>query len=246
MNYVSINKLSSKPIYVQLADSFRFAIKRHQLKQNDHLPTEEELCKKFEISNIVVKQAYQLLSEEGLITRIQGKGTFVRSVPVLDVDFHDFKDIENRFRALGTTKSINLIDIVSDHDLAFSALLLEEGEEAYRLILTSMYFDVPVYSVELIMPTQTFPKLESVFQNPNASVVGLAKSFYGLNISSSTHDLSMENLNNADAKQLHVEPNDAAYVIRSVYFDDQKKPVFYTNTIYPSEYLLFNSTVVIS
>jgi len=246
MNYVSINKLSSKPIYVQLADSFRFAIKRHQLKQNDHLPTEEELCKKFEISNIVVKQAYQLLSEEGLITRIQGKGTFVKSVPVLEVDFHDFKEIENRFRALGTSKSINLIDIVSDHDLAFSALMMEEREEAYRIILTSMYFDVPVYSVELILPTQYFPKLESIFQNPNMSMVSLANSFYNLNIKRSTHDISMENLSNADAQQLHLEPSTSAYVIRSLYLDDQQKPIFYSHIIYPSDYLVFNSTLVTS
>lgn len=243
MNYVFINKISNRPIYAQLSDSIRSAIMNHQLKHMDQLPTEDELCKKFEISNIVVKQAYQVLTKEGLITRVQGKGTFVRAIQTVQLDIHDFRAIEQRFIALGATKKINLMDIVKDHDLAFCALKLDEGEEAYRFVLTASIITTPVYSIELIMPRKVFPNFESVFINPNLSVVTVAKSLYGINVSSSTHDFRLVNLTNSDAQQLQVETNQAAHIIDSVYFDDAKNPLFYTKTFYPCDYLSFNFKV---
>jgi len=243
MNYVFINKISNRPIYVQLADSIRSAIHSHQLKHNDQLPTEDELCKKYEISNIVVKQAYQVLAKEGVITRVQGKGTFVNAITILDLDIHDFKQIETRFSQMGAVKKTNLMDIVKDHDLAFSALKLEEGEEAYRFLLTASIFETPIYSTELIMPKKTFPNFESVFINPNISVLTVAKSLYGVDVKSSTHDFRLVNLINSDAQQLQVEPDQAAHVIDSVYYDGDKNPLFYIKNIYPCDYLSFNYKV---
>jgi len=243
MNYVFINKISNRPIYVQISESIRAAIKNNQLKHNDQLPTEDELCKKFEISNIVVKQAYQVLIKEGLITRVQGKGTFVRAIATLDLDIHDFRQIETRFAQMGAVKKTNLMDIVKDHDLAFSALKMEEGEEAYRFVLTASIVNTPVYSTELIMPRKTFPNFESVFMNPNISALTVAKSLYGTSVASSTHDFSLVNLTNSDAQQLQVETDLVAHVIESVYFDPEKNPLFYVKSIYPCEYLSFNYKV---
>lgn len=41
------------------------------------LPTEEELAKQFYVSRITTKNAMKRLADEGLVVRIQGKGTFV-------------------------------------------------------------------------------------------------------------------------------------------------------------------------
>jgi GntR family transcriptional regulator len=245
MNYVFINKISNKPIYVQLADSIRTAINNHQLNHKDQLPTEDELCKKYEISNIVVKQAYQVLAKEGMITRIQGKGTFVRAIPTLELDIHDFKQIESRFAQIGAVKKTNLMDIVKDHDLAFSALKMEEGEEAYRFLLTASIVTTPVFSTELIMPRKFFPNFESVFINPNISALTVAKSLYGINVKSSTHSFKLVNLLNSDAQQLQIETDQAAHVIDSVFYDDQKNPLFYVKNIYPCDYLSFNYKVIL-
>jgi len=243
MNYVFINKISNRPIYVQISESIRAAIKNNQLKNNDQLPTEDELCKKFEISNIVVKQAYQVLIKEGLITRIQGKGTFVRAIAPLDLDIHDFRQIESQFAQMGAVKKTNLMDIVKDHDLAFSALKMEEGEEAYRFVLTASIVTTPVYSTELIMPRKVFPNFESVFMNPNIPALTVAKSLYGIDVRSSKHDFSLVNLSNSDAQQLQVETDLAAHVIESIYYDPQKNPLFYVKSIYPCDYLSFNYKV---
>lgn len=66
------------PLYQQLVDSIRAAIKKGQLKDGQQLPTVQEL----ELSRGTIIRAYTILEQEGLLEKVQGRGTFVRCVPV--------------------------------------------------------------------------------------------------------------------------------------------------------------------
>lgn len=66
------------PLYQQLVDSIRAAIKKGQLKDGQQLPTVQEL----DLSRGTIIRAYTILEQEGLLEKIQGRGTFVRCVPV--------------------------------------------------------------------------------------------------------------------------------------------------------------------
>src|SRR5262249_30601884 len=50
----------------------------------DPLPSEGDLCRMFDVSRIVVRQALEVLEDDGEIVRMQGKGTFVAE-PKLDL-----------------------------------------------------------------------------------------------------------------------------------------------------------------
>ncbi|BCJ86426.1 GntR family transcriptional regulator [Effusibacillus dendaii] len=65
------------PLYVQVKESVLAEIKSGQWKAGDKLPTERELSEKLNVSRNTVSQAYQELEAEGVLTSIQGRGTFV-------------------------------------------------------------------------------------------------------------------------------------------------------------------------
>ncbi len=50
--------------------------------QGDALPTEAELCARFDVSRMTVRQAVQELANAGLVDRQRGRGTFVASRPM--------------------------------------------------------------------------------------------------------------------------------------------------------------------
>ena len=66
------------PLYQQLVDSIRAAIKTGQLTDGQQLPTVQEL----DLSRGTIIRAYSTLEQEGLLEMVQGRGTFVRCVPV--------------------------------------------------------------------------------------------------------------------------------------------------------------------
>ncbi len=68
--------------YNQMAQSLRELILSATWKAGTQLPTERELCERFAVSRITVRRALQILEEEALVLRHQGRGTFVNTQPV--------------------------------------------------------------------------------------------------------------------------------------------------------------------
>ena len=65
------------PLYVQLRDAVRAEIRDRGLQPGDRLPTEGELEQRYGVSRSTIRQAVGDLEAEGVLRRIQGKGTFV-------------------------------------------------------------------------------------------------------------------------------------------------------------------------
>lgn len=73
----TIDRSSPIPYYVQLKEALRAPIEQGIWQPGDQIPGESDLCRLFDVSRTVVRQALNELNFEGLITRIKGKGTFV-------------------------------------------------------------------------------------------------------------------------------------------------------------------------
>lgn len=65
------------PLYEQIYEEIRAKIEERGYQVGDRLPSEKELSEQYHVSRITSKKAVELLAEEGLVTRIPGKGTFV-------------------------------------------------------------------------------------------------------------------------------------------------------------------------
>lgn len=75
----SLDPASPQPLYLQLTDYLRRQIDTGVWQPNNRLPPEVELAAQFDVSRGTVRQAMDLLVNQGLLQRIPGKGTFVTS-----------------------------------------------------------------------------------------------------------------------------------------------------------------------
>jgi GntR family transcriptional regulator len=73
---------SGVPPYRQIVDQVRHAVLLGILRPGDQLPPVREVVTQITINPNTVHRAYRDLEAEGIVEGLQGKGTFVRDIPV--------------------------------------------------------------------------------------------------------------------------------------------------------------------
>lgn len=82
-----IDKTSKTPAYTQMAKILRSKIARGEYSPGSRLPSESALAKMHGVSAMTARQAVSELEKEGLVNRVQGRGTFVRKIAVAKSSF---------------------------------------------------------------------------------------------------------------------------------------------------------------
>ena len=77
-----IMKLNDKgpPLYYQIEKYMREKILSNEWPVGTQIPTETELMELFSVSRATLRQAVGNLCNEGLLERLQGRGTFVKKI----------------------------------------------------------------------------------------------------------------------------------------------------------------------
>ncbi|HEX7735631.1 MAG TPA: GntR family transcriptional regulator [Ktedonobacteraceae bacterium] len=81
MQSKSTKKERTRDLHRQLTTDFRNRILEGQLSAGARLPADNDLAAEYQLSRDTVRQALALLADEGLIERVQGRGTFVTQRP---------------------------------------------------------------------------------------------------------------------------------------------------------------------
>lgn len=84
-----IDPSSDRPAYRQIADHLRADIERGVIAAGSPLPSESELCDRYNAARGTVRQAIALLRNEGLVMSERGRGTFARERPPVRRLGHD-------------------------------------------------------------------------------------------------------------------------------------------------------------
>ncbi|MDR7481927.1 MAG: GntR family transcriptional regulator [Armatimonadota bacterium] len=78
----SLKRGIGRPLYEQIKQSITGMIATGLLRPGDRLPPTQDLCERFGVSHITVTKALHDLARDGIVTRMQGKGTFVTGPPI--------------------------------------------------------------------------------------------------------------------------------------------------------------------
>ena len=98
-----IDKDRFEPAYAQLAAILRRQIAGGIYPPGGKIPSESSIGKQYGLSVMTVRQAIGVLTEQGLIERVQGCGTFVKSVSLTGSRF-GLESIEEIFRDPARTR----------------------------------------------------------------------------------------------------------------------------------------------
>jgi DNA-binding GntR family transcriptional regulator len=74
---VSIDYEGKTPLWRQLADIFRAQIESGELPPGRRMPSETTIVQTYGVARGTAAKALDALEKEGLVERVQGRGTFV-------------------------------------------------------------------------------------------------------------------------------------------------------------------------
>lgn len=115
--------------YIQLAALFRRRIANGEWAVQDKIPNVEVLAKQCGVANMTIRQALNLLEEEGLIERFRAKGTFVIKRPTRDL----WCDVKTDLSGMLLARPGATIEVLrEDQNAVLPWLELEIGRPAER------------------------------------------------------------------------------------------------------------------
>jgi GntR family transcriptional regulator len=76
-----VDREDPRPLYAQLSEALSRFILSKKMSPGDLFPTEMALVQHFAVSRMTVRQAMQHLETQGIVRKVQGKGTYVAVPP---------------------------------------------------------------------------------------------------------------------------------------------------------------------
>jgi GntR family transcriptional regulator len=147
------------PRYYEIEQALRARIA--DLRPDDPLPSDAMLCQEFGVSRMTARNAVQRLSQEGLVYRVPGRGTFVAEPPVHRQAGHLLSFTEEMRRRGRVPSSQLLAREVRDPGPAEAARLqLEPAAEVIAVRRLRVADDEPVAIEEAVFPVAIAPLIE--------------------------------------------------------------------------------------
>ena len=237
------------PIYIQLANYFRRLLNEKVLIPGEKMPPEEELCRALKVSRTTIRQAINLLVDEGSLVRYRAKGTFV-SEQKLTRRLNHLYNFTGDMKAIGLTPSSRILR-QSLEDLQGSRVqqyleLPDHLATVFRLSRVRCADDQPILVEDTYIPSYLCPGIEQ-YDFSQLSLYDILKRVYNLQPSSASETLQAIIIPGSEQKILKCPNNTLGYRINRIGHLNSKCVYEYTTSITRADICLYqfelNNTV---
>jgi len=227
---------TSVPLHEQLKNLITKHIKEGVFRPDQQIPSERELCEKYGVSRITVRQAINDLVNSGLLYRAHGKGTYV-SNPKIEVKLSSMINFQQTLMKQGfvaSTRMLKTEQIPNDFFLS-RVLNVNMVDQITNLQLVGLGNDSPVVFYDSYFGPEIGPKMveaaqQEIKKNAPFSTLDL---YQYLNITPTHVEQTFEAVAVSEdiAGILQVEPKFSVLLVTSVLYDGER-PLEYRTAYY--------------
>lgn len=177
-----IVRSSFTPIYVQIADLLREKINSGELEPGSQVWSEHDIMSKFEVSRNTAQKAIETLVNDGVVTRKQGKGSFV-SQPKVVYGLQDLISFSEETIAKGLKPTSKVLQFTRDHPEPKHAdeLMISRNDWVYKLERIRFANNCPISHQVSILPERLCPNLDA-YDFQNQSLYSVLEEKYNLSL----------------------------------------------------------------
>ena len=237
---MEIDKSSVVPLYYQLADVLRGKITSHLIEPGETLPSESSLIKEYEISRGTVRQAFQLLTQEGLIERYPGRGSFVCPAKINHDAAREMGFYSQSMEDAGKIPSAKVLELVEIPVQKFvrEKLGVKNGETVVYLKRVRYADDDPVSLENAYFVKEVGGKL--LREDLTGSIYKILQEKYKYMIERSQNTIEATLADAETAKLIGVVRNSPILVVRRLVFFSDNVPYEYSKDIFRADKIRFS------
>ncbi|MFC7392067.1 GntR family transcriptional regulator [Scopulibacillus cellulosilyticus] len=226
-----LDNTSIIPLYHQLKEILRDNIESSKWRPGELIPSENQLQKDYNISRNTVKKALDDLVAEGLLHRIQGKGTFV-AMPKLDQSLSSFYSFSKVMEEKGLEPKDIIISINktnADPNIA-NHLQIPEGAPIITLERLRCAKEEPIILETSYIPQSIISDLDKE-KIQKYSLYDYMQKEYGVIVTNAKEIFEPVLIREYESQYLQVKPGFPALLLDRIGYDANRRPVEFCRSI---------------
>lgn len=210
------------PLYHQLYDIIIEKIEDGVYNQDDKLPSEKELCEKYDISRATVRRAMVELEKNEYIYKKQGKGVFVSS-NAFKQELLSFYSFTEEMKKNGKEPSSQVIEFKknnADQKVADN-LKLSKGTKVYEFTRLRLADNIPMMLETTYLPASRFKDLTSELLDKKP-MYDIFSEKYDVSFEKAEETFQATSINNKEEKYLNVKKNTPSILLKRLTYENNK------------------------
>lgn len=228
-----IDRNSYVPLYAQVRDALRDLIEQGGLTPGEQLPGEPELCRLFDVSRTVIRQALRDIELEGIIVRRKGKGTFVAEPKLREGLFQEltgfYADMANK--GFAPISQVLTQEVVPANRKVAVNLKVRLGAPVIQIDRLRFVDGEPMVLVTTYLPEARCPGLISA-DLTRQSLYAYLHSAYGLELERGHRYLEAVPASDYESKLLQVKKGAPLIQLDSVSYLADDTPIEYYHALH--------------
>ncbi len=246
MQFVSrIDRSSYIPYYVQVHDAIKEWVVHTDSLPGDRLPSEPELCRRFDVSRTVIRQALRGLEHEGLIIRRKGRGTFIAEPKIGESLFQELTGFHQDMSSKGHSLMSKVLKqaVIPASAKVASFLQLNPGTPVIQVDRVRYVDDEPIVVVTTYLPFSLCPEVVET-DLTHQSLYMFLEETYGLVIARGRRVLEAVLATEYDAGLLGVSEAAPLISLESVSYLEDGTPIEYYHALHRGDRSMFEVELI--
>lgn len=239
-----VSKDNPLPLHYQMKEILLEMIENEELKPDDMIPTERELCEIQNVSRMTVNKAILSLVNEGVLYREQGRGTFV-SKPKEKQQLSKLRGFTDDMSQKGFQTNTKILSFKLVKPTKKTRLMLkmnENQENVIELTRLRMREEEPV-ALETVWIPQYLCENMTIETIKGKSLYKVIEEEYGHKLVKADQTIEPVQLNGDESDLLHQKNGALALLFRRTTYIENGIPIEYTKTIYRSDIYKYEITL---
>jgi GntR family transcriptional regulator len=201
------------------------------LKPGDPLPSERELAERYDVARMTVRAEITRLAAEGMVARVQGRGTFVAEARVAQAAA--LSSFTEDMRARGLTAGSQVLGQSTEpaDDGVARRLEIASGTPVVRVRRVRTADGEPMALEEAFLPAERFGALADE-DLEGASLFTVLEERFGASFPTADQQVVAVEIVGEDANLLRIAPGRAGLKFHTILLDDGERPLAYAWSLF--------------